>query len=554
MADDARSIDGPNVADPDHVNVLLAPDSSRPMAQIGRYRIRRRLGHGGMGDVFEADDPALDRVVAIKVIRSGLSDPHQARDRFHREAKAAAALHHDNVVPIFDFDANGRNPYLVMPLLAGEPLKDRLDRERILPIADVLRIGRETAAALSAAHAVGLVHRDIKPANVWLETIPSGWRVRVLDFGLARAIDGRDRVTEPGPSPGTLAYMSPEQFRGDGPLDGRTDLYSLGVMLYEASTGRLPEIGGDQSLPPHEIQPAVPPALSTHIMQLLQRRPQDRPQSAEEVVATLTAIERCDPDAETATHFHSTTLLPRMTKARRPRWLIPGAVVACVLLGAFATWALWPPARAGTSPAIGPSPEVTAEPLRITAINVRHFAAIEKGSVDRGILGRDSFTTAIGDQVTVQTKLNRPAFAYLIAFRGDGTSELCFPEDPNVAPTRTDAPQYPSVNRDDRYGLREGTGLWVFAVIASDKPLPSYQEWAANRGALPWRSEPAQPGMVWFDDGQWVEALTRNGVNRGDRAKGEKVPGQSAVVQVTNGLTAEGTVAAAVGFAVMQRK
>lgn len=346
-----------------------------------------------MGDVFEVEDPALDRTVAIKLIRPGLNDPAQARERFHREARAAAALHHDHVVPVFDFESDGLHPYLVMPLLAGETLKDRLEREPVLPPADVVRIGRQTAAALAAAHAAGLVHRDVKPSNLWLEALPE-WRVLVLDFGLARAVDGRDRLTDPGPSPGTLSYMSPEQARGD-PLDGRTDLYSLGVVLYEAAVGRRPAPGGgERSPPPQQARPEVPTALSDLIVRLLRWQPEDRPRTAADVVAALAAMEAGLPAAETDIDMDSTSNAqpPRPAPARgRPRGVGPAALFA-VLVGALVAWAVWPRAAGGPVPPAGPGPgSPAAERLRLTALDVRHYAATGDGAVDRGVLGRDTF-------------------------------------------------------------------------------------------------------------------------------------------------------------------
>src|SRR5439155_23308474 len=208
-----------------------------PPSAVGRYRVLRRLGRGGMGDVFAAFDPQLQREVAGKVLRPHLADDPGARIRFVREARAAAAVQHDNVLPVHEVGEADGVPFLVMPLLAGETLAARLRRDGPLPPADVARLGRDAAAGLAAAHARGLVHRDVKPSNLWIETVSGGWRVRVLDFGLARAA-ADDRLTGTGLSPGTPGYMSPEQAEGSPALDPRTDLFSLGAVLYEAATGR----------------------------------------------------------------------------------------------------------------------------------------------------------------------------------------------------------------------------------------------------------------------------------------------------------------------------
>src|SRR5262249_53059125 len=197
----------------------------------------RLLGAGGMGLVFEAQDPDLRRPVALKVMRPEVAARAEARQRFLREARTAAALNHDHVLPIYQVgEANGV-PLIAMPLLAGEALEARLRREGRLPVAEVLRIGRETAEGLAAAHAAGLVHRDLKPSNLWLEA--PGGRVKVLDFGLARPLQTDVHLTASGVVVGTPGYMSPEQADGE-PLDGRSDLFSLGCVLYRAATGVSP--------------------------------------------------------------------------------------------------------------------------------------------------------------------------------------------------------------------------------------------------------------------------------------------------------------------------
>src|SRR5262245_5935304 len=207
---------------PDELSKFLAPPE-RPdqLGRLGPYRILAVLGRGGMGVVLRAHDPALDRLVALKVMLPGMATVPTARERFLREAKAAAALKHPHVVTIFQVGEDRGAPFLAMELLEGEPLDDRIRREGRLPLAEVLRIGRETALGLAAAHARGLVHRDIKPANLWLEG-PTG-HVKVLDFGLARATADQVHLTQLDMIVGTPAYMAPEQAEGK-PLDPRCDL------------------------------------------------------------------------------------------------------------------------------------------------------------------------------------------------------------------------------------------------------------------------------------------------------------------------------------------
>jgi serine/threonine protein kinase len=225
---------------PTDVLSFLAPaEGPDELGRLGGYRILRVLGMGGMGVVFEAEDPRLVRRVALKVVRPTIAREQGIHDRFLREARAAAAIEHENVVTIHQVGEDRGVPFLAMPLLQGESLDNRLKRDKRLPAAEVIRIGREIAEGLAAAHEHGLIHRDIKPGNVWLDR-RSG-RVKILDFGLARGTGQTDepQLTLAGSIIGTPAYMAPEQAQGQT-LDGRCDLFSLGCILFRSLTGVLP--------------------------------------------------------------------------------------------------------------------------------------------------------------------------------------------------------------------------------------------------------------------------------------------------------------------------
>jgi serine/threonine protein kinase len=281
------------------------------LKQIANYQIIRELGVGGMGKVFEAEDSLLHRRVAIKVMKPDLPDEREAKERFIREARAAAAVTHDHIVTIYQVGEDLGYPFLAMQLLQGENLDQRLKKMTQLPIPEILRIGSEIARGLSAAHEKGLVHRDIKPANIWLESPRD--RVKILDFGLARPTEASTQLTNTGMVMGTPAYMSPEQSRGE-PLDSRCDLFSLGCILYQMCTGIRPFDGPTfvtiiRNLELHQptevkaLNPSVPTALNNLIMRLLAKHPNDRPHSAHEVVETLETIH----PAEVRTFFESTT-------------------------------------------------------------------------------------------------------------------------------------------------------------------------------------------------------------------------------------------------------
>lgn len=201
------------------------------------------------------------------------------------------------------------------------------------------------------------------------------------------------------------------------------------------------------------------------------------------------------------------------------------------------------------------------EPLRVLSLDVERFATLGKRAQPQGILGKRTYSARLDDQVTVRAALSRPAYAYLIAFRPDGTDELCFPEDMDETPPLTDRPCYPSVSREEQYGLNEGIGLWIFAVVASDNPLPPYREWRSKQPLPPWpkaQSKVKLPSssLVLWDDGQWVESLTPTGNMRGARAKGVAAGGKSAIVRITDWLKrgSRSNATGAIGFVVTPKE
>ncbi len=273
--------------------LTLAPNLSDLQTQLqsalaDRYRVERELGAGGMAIVYLAEDLKHQRKVAVKVLRPELAHA-LGPERFLREIATTANLHHPHILALYDSgqtsDASGAFLYYVMPFVEGESLRDRLKRERQLPLEDALRIAREVADALSYAHGHGVIHRDIKPENILLE---SGHAV-VADFGIARAVStaGADRLTETGLAIGTAAYMSPEQAAGDRDLDGRSDLYALGCVLYEMLAGQPPFTGPTVASIVHQhltatpppitqLRPAVPGLVAAALERALAKNPADR--------------------------------------------------------------------------------------------------------------------------------------------------------------------------------------------------------------------------------------------------------------------------------------
>jgi serine/threonine protein kinase len=271
--------------------------------QLGHYRLVKPLGRGGMGAVYLAEDTQLRRPTALKVMLPEAAADAKARDRFLREARAAAAVRNDHVVTVYQVGDEDGTPYIAMELLRGSPLDVYLAKEAAPTMTAIVRLAREIATGLAAAHARGLVHRDIKPANIWLES-PRG-RVKILDFGLARPAkpetEDVERLTHDGMVMGTPSYMSPEQARGEA-VDFRTDLFSLGIVLYRLCTGQLPFTGPTTTavltklavfhpVPAGDVNPSVPQALSDLIDRLLSKTPADRPATTREVVEVLRQID-----------------------------------------------------------------------------------------------------------------------------------------------------------------------------------------------------------------------------------------------------------------------
>jgi len=312
---------------------LDAPQAPGELGCLAHYRVHRCIGEGGMGLVFEAEDTDLLRPVALKVIRPELAGSPQVAQRFMLEARAMAALKHDHIVTIYQVGQQRGVPFLAMEYLRGISLADWLDRGHKPSLDLVLRIGREVAAGLAAAHRQGLIHRDIKPANIWLEAPLA--RVKILDFGLARTKSHDVQITNPGTTVGSPAYMAPEQARGEAG-DAACDLFSLGCVLYLLSTGRRPfpgttvmavltSLSADTPPAPRERNPAVPPAFDALVMGLLAKDPAGRPASAQAVVEAIKDIERALLTERRQAKLAPTTSLPAVVDSTRlaPAGLAP---------------------------------------------------------------------------------------------------------------------------------------------------------------------------------------------------------------------------------------
>jgi serine/threonine protein kinase len=577
---------------------FLAPaQGPGEIGRLGQYRVLKVLGAGGMGMVFQAEDTQLRRLVALKVMLPGTASSAAAHQRFLREAQAAAALDHDHIVHIYQVGKEGNVPFLAMQFLHGESLHSRLAREGRLGVAEIVRIGQEIADGLAAAHAHGLIHRDIKPANLWLEakdergmmnderkTDYSSFivhqsslrRVKILDFGLARAAQSDVRLTATGAILGTPAYMAPEQARGDA-VDPRSDLFSLGCVLYEMATGERPFKGANTMAilmalanhnprPPAEINRDVPPELSDLVMKLLAKDPAGRPATARAVFEALQTIAQqqgppstipapasptkelprqdgggitAKPGEHPTARIRDTSIqptldeLPPPPRQRSRRLVVAALAVAVVAVLGGLTWRLWPdqkdPAPAVPAPPVGPSP-VRAAAVRIRPLQVVHYQTIANQEEARGKIGDKSFATHHGDAVTLTVELSAPAYCYVIGFNFDGKEQLLWPMDDKGEPTDQMAP--PQVKHlhlppgQKRLYLDDPakSGLQAYVVAASNQPLPPYARWRAERKGVAWK--PLPPGKaVWqADDAAAYAVLPGLGADRGTIKEAPGVP------------------------------
>jgi WD40 repeat protein len=352
------------------LNFLEPASDPAYLGRIAQFEVMRIIGRGGMGLVLEAFDSRLQRNVAVKVLDPELADDNVARQRFCREARAAASITHENVVAVHQVEKAEGNalPYLVMQLISGESLEQRLAREKKLPIREVVRIGMQAARGLAAAHAQEMIHRDVKPGNILLES--SHDQVKLTDFGLAHVAEDL-KLTRTGFVSGTPLYMSPEQALGEA-SDHRSDLFSLGAVLYEMCAGG-PPFSGNSALailkqiadvphrPLREVNPAIPDWFAKTIDRLLSKKPDDRIQTAAHLAELLefewALLKTTSDDVPTV------CVIEERKRALRTRWLAVAVATTFLGLGLLGGWLLSRNRPAGAAAAS------SVEPVAVLSAN-----------------------------------------------------------------------------------------------------------------------------------------------------------------------------------------
>jgi predicted Ser/Thr protein kinase len=459
------------------------PSVKTDAAAIGRYLVVARLDHGGQGELFRVIHPGLRKDLVLKLARDPVGA--EAEPALVSEGRLLAQLDHPNLVRVFDLDFHEGRPFVVMEYVPGTNLQQFAAQNRP-GFRRVAALVAELARVIGVLHRRGVVHQDIKPKNVLMDE--SG-RPRLIDFGLAQLKHAWGDAAET-PSGGTLAYMAPEQARGETERAGpAADVFALGAVLYFLVTGKAPFEGATPEVRWRRAQACdfdraalkrrgIPRGLARIVLRAMAADPRERPASAEALAADLEAY------------------------LRRPYGI---AVLACLLVSAASAaiiWSHWT-GRRPDAVAVADS----ALPLRIESLEVELYRRNPPGLL--GPIGVSAFEARYQDDVRVHARLSAPGYCYLIALNPDGLEELCLPATRDAAPPLVAVLSFPNDPRAG-FGLTDGVGLQAFVLVASRRRLPPYSTWRRTLKELPWK--PTDAVGVWRYDGDSF----RTDVERGD--------------------------------------
>jgi hypothetical protein len=436
-------------------------------ASIGKYRVLGRVTVSGQAEVFRALHPTLQKELIVKLARRGFEPGAADRDAMAREARILSGLDHPGLVRVYDLDVHDGRIFLALEYVRGVTLEQHTEQRRPAP-RQAATLVAGVARALAVAHRSGVFHQDVKPRNILVDELGNP---RLIDFGLARWRDAFANDVD-GPSGGTLAYMAPEQARGEavGPW---SDLFALGAVLYFLLTGRAPFVGKNRSesldrarrcdFDASALQAAgVPRRLRRIVLKAMAAEPAGRYASADELAVAL-------------------------ERFARPARVAAGAALAFGLVAlALGFWLRF--SGGGTA---------ALPPLKIKSLDVTLRSP--DPPEDRGTLGLSRFSGRVEDDVRVRARLSAPGYCYLIALNPNGELQMCLPGDDATRPPRLSDLTFPP-DPGMAFGLTDGVGLQAFVLVASRNPLPPYRDWRARAGDLPWRK--ADAGRPWRFDGQ----------------------------------------------------
>jgi len=432
--------------------------------KIGRYKVLDRVGKGGMGVLYRGVDPVLDREVAIKVMLMDFSeDAEQMRPRFYREARASAKLQHPNIVTVFEFAEEDNTPFIVMEFLRGTSLAQRINSPVPLSLVEKINIAAQLCSALNYAHEQGVVHRDVKPANVFLLNDGS---VKLLDFGIAKVTSST--LTREGDVLGSASYMSPEQVSGSEAVDGRSDIFSAGVLLYELLSGKKPfhseqptgiimKILHENPAPLDQLVPGLPAQLVAAVNKALAKKPADRYTTAGEFSKELQWIGKAlqamseGPDSLDETRFANPSEIRRFQQAldvtrtpanalpaaagaaaatadpsqiqtapTQPRWLVPAGIAAAVLVGALGASMMFGGSSSGESAAVTPATTTNSPAAGTTPPAATPATPTAANTTTPSTEPPATPAAAVPNEVKLQVESTPPGAA--IALNGRGTN------------------------------------------------------------------------------------------------------------------------------------